>query len=132
MTAFGNPTRPIAIGGAGVFDGVMRGAFRRPRVDGRFVGDHVRAWDVDWGSATAEVHIENAYADIGAARITQGDSTIDVDGRFSLGFPRRDGGEEINARVRVSRRALPDLRHAFELDSSGSMAAIRRPTVSVA
>ena len=26
----------------------------------------MRAWDVDWGSATAEVHIENAYADIGS------------------------------------------------------------------
>jgi hypothetical protein len=116
MTAFGNPTRPITIGGAGTFDGAMRGAFRRPRVDGRFTGEHVRAWDVDWGSATAEVHIENAYADITSARMVSGESTIDVDGRFSLGFPRRDGGEEINARVRIAGRPLPDLRHAFELD----------------
>jgi TamB, inner membrane protein subunit of TAM complex len=116
MTAFGNPTRPITIGGAGTFDGIMRGAFRRPQIDGRFTGEHVRAWDVDWGEASAVVHIENAYADVATAKLTSGASTIDVDGRFSLGFPRRDGGEEINARVRVSGRPLPDLRHAFELD----------------
>jgi hypothetical protein len=116
MTALGNPTRPITIGGSGTFDGTMRGAFRRPRVEGRFRGEHVRAWDVDWGSATADVVIENAYAEIARARITAGDATIDVDGRFSLGFPRRDGGDEIDARVRIAGRPLPDLRHAFELD----------------
>ena len=41
---------------------------------------------------------------------------MQADGRFSLGFPRRDGGEEINARIRVIRRPLADLRHAFGLD----------------
>jgi hypothetical protein len=116
MTAFGNPTRPIAIGGSGTFDGTMLGAFRRPRVEGRFRGEHVRAWDVDWGSASADVVIENAYADVSNARIASAGATIDVDGRFSLGFPRRDGGDEIDTRVRVERRLLSDLRHAFELD----------------
>jgi translocation and assembly module TamB len=33
-----------------------------------------------------------------------------------VGFPRRDGGEEINARVRLRDRSLADLRHAFRLD----------------
>jgi hypothetical protein len=116
MTAFGNPTAPIAIGGSGTFDGVMTGAFRQPRVEGRFTGEHVRAWDVDWGAAEAGVVIENAYADVSKAVIRSGDSTIAVDGRFSLGFPRRDGGEEIDARVRVTRRPIADLRHAFDLD----------------
>jgi hypothetical protein len=116
MTAFGNPTAPIAIGGAGTFDGTMTGAFRRPRVEGRFSGEHVRAWDVDWGEARAGVVIENAYADVTGAQIRSGESTMLVDGRFSLGFPRRDGGEEMNARVRVMRRPVADLRHAFELD----------------
>ena len=32
------------------------------------------------------------------------------------GYPRRDGGEEINARIRVIRRPIADLRHAFDLD----------------
>ena len=39
-----------------------------------------------------------------------------VDGLFSLGFPRDDGGEEIDARIRVVRRDLDSLRHAFEID----------------
>ncbi len=42
--------------------------------------------------------------------------SIHADGRFSLGFPRRDGGEEINARIRIIRRPLADLRHAFGID----------------
>ena len=41
--------------------------------------------------------IENAYADVASVAVLNGDSAIHVDGRFSLGFPRRDGGEEINA-----------------------------------
>lgn len=116
MTAFGNPTRPIEIGGAGRFDGVMIGAFRRPRIEGRFAGQQLRAWDVVWGSATAAVVVENGYATVEGARIAQRGSTIDVDGRFSLGFPRRDGGEELNARVRISGRPVADLKHAFALD----------------
>ncbi len=116
MTAFGNPTRPIPIGGAGRFDGVMSGAFRRPRVEGRFAGERLRAWDVEWGRATASVVIADAYADVTRGIITRDDSSIVVDGRFSLGFPRSDGGEELNARVSMSRRPLADLRHAFELD----------------
>ena len=116
MTAFGNPTAPIAIGGTGTFDGTMTGAFRRPRVEGRFTGEHVRAWDVDWGAADAHVVIEHAYADVTRAIVRDGESSMTVEGRFSLGFPRRDGGEEMNARVRVTRRPIADLRHAFDLD----------------
>ena len=36
MTAFGAPTTAVAVGGYGQFDGTMRLAFRRPRIDGRF------------------------------------------------------------------------------------------------
>ena len=62
---------------------------------------------------------------------------IEADGRFSLGYPRKDGGEEINARVRLTDRPIADLRHAFQLDdyrwtavsraSSTSTASTRRP-----
>ena len=43
-------------------------------------------------------------------------SEIRADGRFSLGYPRKDGGEEIDARVIIKDRPLTDLRHAFQLD----------------
>jgi hypothetical protein len=116
MTAFGSPARPVPVGGAGRFDGTMLGAFRRPRVEGRFTGERMKAWDVEWGAATADLVIQNAYVDITGAHVTRGASTMDIDGRFSLGFPRKDRGEELNARVRMSGRPVDDLKHAFELD----------------
>jgi hypothetical protein len=76
----------------------------------------MRAFDVLWGSARGGVIIEDAYVDVEDVVVTHDDSAIHVDGRFSLGFPRRDGGEEINARVRIDRRPVEDLRHAFGLD----------------
>ena len=48
--------------------------------------------------------------------VRRGDSEIRADGLFSLGYPRQDRGEEINARVRVARRDLDSLRHAFGID----------------
>lgn len=116
LTAFGSRTGVISIGGYGTFDGVMVNSFRRPRIEGTFAGERMRAFDVVWGSTTGRAVIENAYADIASAVARTPDSAIHVDGRFSLGFPRRDGGEEINARVRVIQRPLADLRHAFALD----------------
>jgi hypothetical protein len=116
MTAFGAPTRAIPIGGYGTFDGVMTNTFRRPRIDGAFVGERMTAWDVVWGSARGTASIENGYTDVKDVVITSGESTIRAEGRFSLGYPRRDGGEEINARVRIDRRPIADLRHAFRLD----------------
>lgn len=116
MTAFGSPTGAVPIGGYGEFDGVMLNAFTKPRVEGIFNGDRMRAWDVVWGRGRADVVIENSYAFVKSAVLTSGDSEIVADGQFSLGYPRRDRGEEINARVRITRRPLNDLRHAFELD----------------
>jgi hypothetical protein len=116
MTAFGAPTTAVAVGGRGEFDGTMRLAFRRPRVEGRFRGDDLRAWDVVWGRALGDLVIEDGYVAITNALVTSGASVIETEGRFALGYPRRDGGEEINARVRVTGRPLSDLRHAFLLD----------------
>ena len=116
MTAFGSPTGAVPIGGSGEFDGVMLNAFTRPRIEGVFTGDRLRAWDVLWGRGRSNVVIENGYAYVTDAVITSGDSEIAAEGAFSLGYPRRDGGEEINARVRLRRRPLADLRYAFELD----------------
>jgi len=116
MTAFGAPTRPIPIGGYGTFDGVMLASFRRPRIEGTFAGERMTAWDVNWGSARGKAVIENSYTDVTDVVILSNGSIIRADGRFSLGYPRRDNGEEINARVSIENRPLADLRHAFQLD----------------
>ena len=116
MTAFGSPTGAVPVGGSGQFDGVMLLSFTKPRIEGTFAGDRMRAWDTVWGHGTAKLVIENSYAIVSESVITDGSSEIRTDGTFSLGYPRRDHGEEINARVFITRRPLKDLRHAFELD----------------
>jgi hypothetical protein len=117
LTALGSQTSPIEIGGYGTFEGVLLNDLRKPRIEGSFDTQHMRAWDEDWGAARGRAVIENSYADVREATITGADgSAIETDGRFSLGFPRKDGGEEINARVKVTRRPIADLRHAFDLD----------------
>lgn len=116
MTAFGSPTGAVLVGGSGQFDGVMLLAFTKPRIEGNFTGRNMRAWDTTWGEGAAKVVIENGYAVVSESTITRGRSQITAEGKFSLGYPRRDNGEEINALVRITRRPLVDLRHAFELD----------------
>ena len=116
ITAFGSPTNTISLGGYGEFRGVLLNAFRDPRVEGRFVGDLVRAWDVEWGHVTGSFVVEDSYVDVTAARLARGEGQVLVDGRFSLGYPRRDGRDEIDARVRMTAWDLADLRHAFGLD----------------
>ena len=115
MTAFGATTNAIAVDGVGRFEGVMLGAFRRPRIEGRLVGSEMRGWDVTWGDIDGDFVVENSYANISRAVIHSGLSRIDVTGQFSLGYPRADGGEEIDARVRIDARPLADLREAFDL-----------------
>jgi hypothetical protein len=115
MTAFGAPTRAIPIDGVGRFEGAMLGAFRRPRIEGRFVGSEMRAWDVNWGEIDGDFVVENSYANISRAVILSGLSRMDVTGQFSLGYPRADGGEQIDARIRLTDRPLVDLREAFDL-----------------
>jgi hypothetical protein len=116
LTAFGVRTRAIPIGGYGTFDGIMLGSVRRPRIEGDFASDGMRAWDVVWGAVKGHALIENAYVDASNVEITSGDARITTTGRFSIGYPRRDGGEEINARIQISGWPVADLRHAFRLD----------------
>jgi hypothetical protein len=116
MTAFGSSTRATGMDGAGEFDGEMTGAFRRPRIEGHFRGRAMQAFDVVWGDAEGDVVVENAYANVTNAVITRGQSRMEITGLFSLGFPRRDGGEEINARIRIDRRPVFDLLDAFDLE----------------
>ena len=116
ITAFGASTMAIPIDGVGRFDGVMLGAFSRPRIEGRFVGSALHAWDVTWGDVDADFVVENSYANVSRAVLRDGFSQIDVTGQFALGYPRRDGGEEIDARVRVSNRTVADFLAAFDLE----------------
>ena len=116
MTAAGARTRPVIVGGSGTFDGRMTGRFKVPRIEGQFAGRNLRAWDVNWGTARTALVVENSYVDIADAEMQKDEARMRVSGRFSLGFPRRDGGEEIRARIRMFDWPLADLRHAFVLD----------------
>jgi translocation-and-assembly-module (TAM) inner membrane subunit TamB-like protein len=116
MTAFGAPTSGIEIVGRGQFDGAMYGRFGDPRIEGHFEGDRMRAWSVVWGHATADLVIENAYVNVRNGVITSGESRIDAEGKFSLGYPRKDNGEEINASITLTKRPLVDLRRAFGIE----------------
>jgi hypothetical protein len=120
MTAFGAPTGAVPVGGRGEFDGVLLDAFKRPRIQGKMRSEQMRAWDVVWGSGRADLAIENSYVFVSNGIMSTGEgkgqAEIRADGQFSLGYPRRDGGDEIDARIRVARWPLADLRHAFNLD----------------
>jgi hypothetical protein len=116
MEASGQPTDAVDVGGYGTFDGAMTGSFASPRIEGNFAGDAMRAWRVDsWGSAKGHVVIQNRYLDLTDGVIARGPGVIRANGRFSLGYPRKDHGEEMNARVSLTRWPLADLKAAFEL-----------------
>ena len=117
ITDFGSHSHPVAFGGFGEFDGVMTGPFRDPRVEGTFSGGHLRAWDTLWGAGTARIVVENSYLTVTDGVVRSGDSEIRAEGLFTLGYPRSDRGEEIDARFRVTRRDLDSLRHAFQIDN---------------
>ena len=115
LTAFGSSSQAIEVSGHGTFDGVLTESFTSPRIEGDFSGDGMRAWRVNWGHVQGHAVIENGYADASDVAILTPESEITTSGRFSLGYPRDDGGEEINARVLVTRRPVADLRGAFNL-----------------
>lgn len=116
MTDFGAKTGAVALGGRGEFDGGMTGPFRGPRIEGVFSGEDMRAWDTLWGDGSAHIVVENNYVTVTDGLIRKDGSEIRAEGLYSLGYPRKDGGEELNARFRMSNRDLDSLRHAFELD----------------
>jgi hypothetical protein len=116
ITAFGSPTGVITVGGHGEFHGAMTKSFKAPLIQGEFAGDGRRGGDVVWGRAAARLSIENGYVDVARAVVTREQSSVEAEGRFSLGYPRKDRGEEINARFVLRDRPMSDLRHAFELD----------------
>jgi hypothetical protein len=116
MTMVSAPTAAVPIDGVGVFDGVLTGALASPQVAGTFAGEAMRAWNVTWGDIAGEAIIVDAYAYVKNVVVTNGTGgRMDIQGTFALGYPRRDGGEEIDARIRTSEWPLTDYRAAFEL-----------------
>lgn len=115
MTAVGTPTRPFAVDGRGTLDGVFLGDLASPRIEAVFAGEDVRAWNVDWGAGRGEFLVENAYLDVIGGSFRRGDSALRIDGQFSLAWPRRDGGEEMNAVVRLESFPAARIRAAFGL-----------------
>lgn len=116
LTAFGSPTRPFEVGGGGTIDGVLLNHIARPRVEGKAVGRRLRAWDVEWGDGEADITVENMYLDTTNAVVRKDGAEIHASGRYSLGYPRKDGGEQMNARIRSRDWPLEEFRHAFILD----------------
>jgi translocation and assembly module TamB len=115
LTAFGNRTGTFTVGGRGTFDGTMTESFRALRIAGTFSAPEMYAWDVNWGPASGDLVIQNGYLDITNGVIGKPDgSFIRADGRFALGYPRKDAGEEMNARVVVKDWPLLDVKTAFE------------------
>ena len=62
-----------------------------------------------------EIVVENSYLDLTNGRFRRGDAEIEVDGRFSLGGPRDDGGEELNTVFSMSSFPAANIRAAFGL-----------------
>ena len=117
MTAAGSSTGAVELGGRGTFDGVLSRSFKDPHIAGKFVGEAIQAFHVTWGHITGDAVIDNRYVDVTNAAITSSaGGSIRTTGRYSLGFPRADGGEEMRAHVTVENWPLTDLRHAFDLD----------------
>lgn len=116
LTAFGSRTPAIEVGGRGEFTGRLTRSFSNPLITGEFSGDDLRAWDVVWGEGSGSVVIENSYAKVTAGRVRKDGGEIVANGLFSLGYPRRDRAEEVDARVRMTNWPMKDLRHAFLLD----------------
>jgi TamB, inner membrane protein subunit of TAM complex len=116
MTDFGKPVGPVPFGGRGEFDGSMTGPFRDPRVEGNFSGEDLRAFDTLWGNGDAHIIVEDNYVRVTDGTVKLNESDMRFDGLFSLGYPRDDGRDEIDARIRVVRRDMDSLRHAFGID----------------
>ena len=115
MTAVGTPTDPFAVDGYGTLDGVFLGDLASPRIEATFAGEDIRAWNVDWGAGRGEFLVENSYLDIVEGEFRRGAGALGIDGQFSLSRPRRDGGEEMNAVVRLESFPAAGIRAAFGL-----------------
>ena len=96
----------------------MTQRFSDPHIAGAFAGEDIQAFHVGWGRASGRAVIHDKYVDVTDGVIGDDPATasIKTSGRFSLGFPRADHGEELRAHVAIANWPLAELRHAFDLD----------------
>ena len=110
------PTGAIEVAGRGTFDGEMTGAFNKPRIEGEFAAEQMKAWDVLWGRARGHLVIENRYLDITDGIIGERPETsIRTKGRYSLGTraptaARRSTRTSSSATGRCGTSAMPSSR----------------------
>lgn len=110
------PMRGIEVYGRGTFDGVLTKAFNAPRIEGKFDADQMWAWKETWGHATGDVVVENSYLTVTNGVVTHpSGGRVLTSGTYSLGYPRSDGGDEINATIRAEHMPLTPLKNAFTL-----------------
>jgi len=115
MTMFDAPTKAVPVDGIGRFEGVLLGSLRRPRIEGRLTGSEMYAWDVNWGDIDGDFVVENSYAHISRSVVSKDLARMNITGQFSLGYPRADGGEQMNARISAAEYPLSAYREAFDL-----------------
>ena len=115
MTAFGRPTGDLELAGYGSMIGVMLGDLSSPRVEARFDGDGIRAWNVDWGHGEGDIVVEDGVLDVTDAEFRDATSALAVDGHFAIG-PPRPGRDDIDARFDLEGLPAHRVRDAFELE----------------
>ena len=115
MTAFGRPTGDLELAGYGSMIGVMLGDLSSPRVEARFDGDGIRAWNVDWGHGEGDIVVEDGVLEVADAVFRDATSALAVDGQFAVG-PSRPGRDDIDARFDLQGLPAHRVRDAFELE----------------
>ena len=116
MSNIGRPTGAIEVGGRGTFDGTLTRSFANPRIAGAFDGRAMYAWKEVWGRATGNLIVEDRYLFLTDAVVLHpGGGRIVTSGKYSLGFPRADGRDEIDAHIRAENMPLEPLKNAFTL-----------------
>ena len=94
----------------------MTKSFKSPRVEGDFTATGCAPGTSCGAAPRASVDRERLRDVTKARRHAAGRRRSRPTGGSRSAIPRKDGGEEINARVRSRDRPMRDLRHAFELD----------------
>ncbi len=115
LTAFGRPTGELELAGYGSMNGVLLGDIGSPRVEARFDGDGIHAWNVDWGHGEGDFVLEDNILDVTAGRFDDGAAVLAMDGGFAIG-PPPPGREELDARIEVDGLPTERVRAAFELE----------------
>ncbi len=118
MTAAGADTDPFEVDGVGTFVGVWLGDLAAPRIEARFTGEGLRAWNVVWGTGGGDlvVDVHNSYLYMTNGVFRHDEAELYIDGKFSLGGARDDGGEETDTRFSMSSFPVANIRAAFGLE----------------